>query len=61
MITGKKNTMDILKELYVEERVREIVENLLKKTSHSVGEIATLANVPVDFVKEVKKGRGKKV
>jgi hypothetical protein len=60
-ITGKKNTMDILKELYVEERVREIVVNLLTKTGHSVAEIARLANVPAEFVREVKKGLGKKV
>jgi len=53
--------MDILKELYVEERVREFVVNLLTMTGHSVAEIARLANVPVDFVKEVKKGLGKKV
>lgn len=52
--------MDILKELYVEERVREVVKNLLTKTTHSVTEIAALAEVPLDFVKEVKKGLKKK-
>lgn len=60
-ISRKKNTMDILKELYVEERVREFVINLLTKTSHSVTEIAALAEVPLDFVKEVKRNLKKRV
>jgi len=59
-ISRKKNTMDILKELYVEERVREFVKNLLTQTTHSVTEIAALADVPLDFVKEVKKSLKKK-
>jgi hypothetical protein len=53
--------MDILKELYVEERVREFVINLLTKTNHSVTEIAALAEVPLDFVKEVKRSLKKRV
>jgi len=59
-ITGKKNTMDILKELYVEEKNGVFVKNLLTKTTHSIDEIAALAEVPVDFVKEVKKNMRKK-
>ena len=54
-ITGKTNTMDILTELYVEDKNKVFVKNLLTKTTHSVEEIAALAEVPVDFVKQVKK------
>jgi hypothetical protein len=59
-ITGKKKTMDILTELYVEDKNRVFVKNLLTKTTHSIDEIAALAEVPVDFVKEVKKKLRKK-
>ena len=59
-ITGKKNTMDILTELYVEDKNRVFVRNLLTKTTHSIDEIAALAEVSVDFVKEVKKKLRKK-
>ncbi|GGA97569.1 hypothetical protein [Puia dinghuensis] len=54
-ITGKKNTMDILSEIYAEEKTWAIVKNLLTKTTHTMEEIAALAEVPVDFVKEVRK------
>ncbi len=60
MITSKLNTMDILNELYVEDKCRVVVKNLLTKTSHSIDEIAALADVSVDFVKEVKKKLRKK-
>ena len=59
-ITGKKNTMDILTELYVEDKNRVFVRNLLTKTTHSIDEIAALTEVSVDFVKEVKKKLRKK-
>jgi hypothetical protein len=59
-ITGKKNTMDILEELVAEKKSRTIVRNLLEKTSHSVEEIANLAEVPIDLVKDVKKSLRKK-
>jgi hypothetical protein len=62
-ITEKENTMDIFEiaaEMRVEEKTWEIVKNLLTKTSHPIDEIASLANVSVDFVKEVKKSLKKK-
>jgi hypothetical protein len=59
-ITGKKKTMDILTELYVEDKNRVFVKNLLTKTTHAIDEIAALAELPVDFVKEVKKKLRKK-
>jgi hypothetical protein len=62
-ITEKENTMDIFQQaakLEVEEVTWGIVKNLLTKTSFSVGEVANLANVSVDFVKEVKKSLRKK-
>jgi hypothetical protein len=54
-ITGKNKTMDILSEMYAEKKTSTIVKNLLTKTTHSIEEIAALADVPVDFVKQVKK------
>ena len=60
MITSSKNSMDILTELYVEDKCRVVVKNLLTKTSHSIEEISALADVSIDFVKEVKKKLRKK-
>jgi hypothetical protein len=57
-ITGKKKNMDIFEqvaELRAEERTREIVKNLLKQTDLTMEKIASVANVSIDFVKEVKK------
>jgi hypothetical protein len=48
--------MDILKDLYVEDKSKVVVKNLLTKTSFSITEIAVLADVSEDFVKKVKKG-----
>ena len=62
-ITEKANTMDIFEiaaEMRAEEKTWEFVKNLLTKTSHPVDEIASLADVTVDFVKEVKKSLKKK-
>ena len=59
-ISGKKNTMDILKELYVEDKSRLVVRNLLTKTTHSIAKIAALADVSEDFVEKVKKSLKKK-
>lgn len=59
-ITGKKNTMDILSEMYAEKKTLVVVKNLLTKTTHSIEEIAALADVSIDFVKEVKKKLRKK-
>jgi hypothetical protein len=57
-ITEKENTMDIFEaaaQMKVEDKVEEIVENLLNETSFSVEKIAGIANVSVEFVKDVKK------
>jgi len=70
-ITGKKNTMDIFEQVAemkaqearkegieegrTEER-RHFVENLLKESDFSLEKIASLANVSVGYVKEIKKG-----
>jgi len=66
-ITGKKKTMDIFEQVReiklqeaVEERDRLFVQNLLKKTQFSLDKIASLVNVSLAFVKEVKKDMGKK-
>jgi hypothetical protein len=59
-ITGKKNTMDILKELYVEDKSKVVVKNLLTKTKFSLAEIAALAEVSEDFVKKVQKSLARK-
>jgi len=58
-ITKKKNTMGIIEqvtEVRIEEKTRKFVRNLLKKSTHSVEEIAAFAEVDVDFVKKVKRG-----
>jgi hypothetical protein len=47
--------MDILEQVVIENKTAEIIERLLTKTSHSIEEIADLAGVSVDFVKNVKK------
>jgi len=64
-ITGKKNTMGIIEQL-AEIKAKEsahaaeekknllFVENLLKGTDFSIEKIASLANVSIDFVREVK-------
>jgi hypothetical protein len=60
-ITNKPNTMDILEqvaeiraEIRVEERNREIAENLLRETDLSVEKVASVAKVPVEDVLEIK-------
>ena len=61
--THKKNTMDIFKvatEIEVEERVAEVVRNLLTETEFSDEKIAKLAGVSVEFVEEVKVDMKKK-
>jgi DNA-dependent RNA polymerase auxiliary subunit epsilon len=59
-ITRKKHTMDILNEIYVEKKSKTVVRNLLTKTSFSIEEIAALAEVPIDFVKRVKRNLRKR-
>jgi predicted transposase YdaD len=59
-ITNKLNTMDILEQVVIENKTAEIIERLFVKTSLSIEEIADVAGVTVDFVKEVKKGMRKK-
>jgi DNA-dependent RNA polymerase auxiliary subunit epsilon len=62
-ITEKKNTMDIFEqvaEMKVEEKSWLVVSNLLTDTAFSVEKIASLADVSIDFVKEVKKSIKKK-
>ena len=54
-ITKKNNSMDILKEIVIEDKNRKVVKNLLRKTNFSVTEIADLVEVPIDFVKKMKK------
>jgi hypothetical protein len=59
LITGKQNTMDIFEiaaDMKVEERLGEVVANLLKVTDFSDDKIASIAKVSLDFVKEVKEG-----
>lgn len=58
--TGKKNAMDILSEIVAEKKTRSIIRNLLKQTSFSVEEIAKLAEVPMELVKDVKRNIRKK-
>jgi hypothetical protein len=58
-ITEKDNTMDIF-EVATQMRVEEIVENLLLETSFSEEKIASIANVSVELVKDVKKHLKKK-
>ncbi|HLZ86002.1 MAG TPA: hypothetical protein VKQ52_02125 [Puia sp.] len=55
--------MDIFEqvaEMRVEEKTWEFVTNLLTHTQHPVNEIALLAGVSEDFVKEVKKSLRKR-
>jgi hypothetical protein len=62
-ITHKENTMDIFEqvaELKVEESKWSIVKNLLTDTTFPITKIAALAEVSVDFVKDVKKTLRKK-
>lgn len=50
--------MDIFEqaaEWKVEDKMEEVIKNLLTKTSFSLDKIADLTNVSLDFVKEVKK------
>ena len=61
-VTHKSNTMDIFKaatEIEIEERVEGIVRNLLTNTEFSDDKIASLAEVSVDFVREVKEDLNK--
>ena len=56
-ITHKKNTMDIFEavtEMKIEEKLAEVVRKLLTDTEFSDDKIAYLADVSVDFVREVK-------
>jgi hypothetical protein len=46
--------------MYAEKKTSAIVRNLLTKTSFSIEEIAALAEVPIDFVKQVKKSLSKR-
>lgn len=70
LITGKKDTMDIFErvaELRAEEALergraegqqesnRTVVKNLLEESDFSLEKIATIVNVPVDFVKQIKR------
>jgi hypothetical protein len=62
-ITEKDNTMDIFEAaamIQVEEKAWAVVKNLLKETSFSNEKIASLAEVTVEFVQEVKKSLRKK-
>jgi predicted XRE-type DNA-binding protein len=62
-ITHKRNTMDIFEavtEMKIEERVGEIVRNMLADTEFSDDKIASLAGVSVDFVQEVREDLNKK-
>lgn len=49
------DTVDILGELSAAHITTKVAVNLLTKTTYSVDKIAALLEVPVDFVKEVKK------
>lgn len=49
------NTGNILGEFVAADYATKVAMNLLTKTSHSIEDIAALAEVPVDFVMEVKK------
>jgi hypothetical protein len=56
-ITHKQNTMDIfeaVEEMKIEEKLQEVVRNLLMGTEFSDDKIAGLAGVSIDFVREVK-------
>ncbi len=66
-ITGKRDTMDIFDQVAemkrqegVQETSRLVVENLLKQSDFSMEKIASVANVSLEFVKEVKKNLKKK-
>ena len=59
-LTGKKNAMDLLDQVVAEKKLKAVVKNLLTQTAYSVEEIARLAEVTVDFVKDVKKNLRKK-
>jgi len=49
------STADILGEIAAAEYTTKVAVNLLTKTTHSIDDIATILEVPVPFVKEVKK------